>query len=77
MISIYYTSDEWDGLVIYETLDEKVALADLLAIILPGHLAETQLFLLYSMKDMMKVLKTAKALEFRGIERELPPQTPT
>ena len=65
MISIYYTSDEWGGLVIYEASDEKVALAALLAIISPGHLAETQSFLLYSMKDMMKVLKTAKALEFR------------
>jgi hypothetical protein len=54
-----------------------VALAALLAIISPGHLAETQSCLLYSMKDMMKVLKTAKALEFRGIEGELPSQTPT
>ena len=64
MISIYCTSEECDGLVIYEAPDEKVALAALLAIISTGHLAETQSFLLYSMKNMMKVLKTARLSSF-------------
>jgi len=74
LISIYYTTGEWDGLVIYEAPDANVALAALVAIIAPGHLMETQTCLLYTMKDMMKALETAKALKFRGIAGALPSQ---
>jgi len=75
LISIYYTTGEWDGLVIYEAPDANVALASLVAIIAPGHLMETQTCLLYTMKDMMKALETAKALKFRGIAGALPSET--
>lgn len=36
---------------------------------------ETQTCMLYTMKDMIKALETAKALKFRGIAGELPTET--
>jgi uncharacterized protein with GYD domain len=72
LISIYYTTGEWDELVIYEVPDANVAMAVLMAILAPGHLMETQTCMLYTMKDMIKAPETAKALKFRGIAGELP-----
>ncbi len=72
LISIYYTTGEWDGLVIYEAPDANVALAALVAIIAPGHIMETQTCSLYTMQDTIKALETAKALRFRGIGGVLP-----
>ena len=75
LICIYYTTGEWDGLVIYEAPDANLAMAVLMAILAPGHLMETQTCMLYTMKDMIKALETAKALKFRGIAGELPSET--
>ena len=72
LISIYYTTGEWDGLVIYEAPDANVAMAALLAIIEPGHIMESQTYLLYTMDDTIKALKTAKSLRFKGIGGVLP-----
>ena len=75
LIAIYYTTGQWDGLVIYEAPDANVAMAALMAIIAPGHLMETQTCLLYTMEDTIKALETAKALKFRGIGGGLPSET--
>ena len=72
LISIYYTTGQWDGLVIYEAPDANVAMAALMAIIAPGHIMETQTCALYTMEDTIKALKTARALQFRGIGGGLP-----
>jgi uncharacterized protein with GYD domain len=72
LLSIYYTTGEWDGLVIYEAPDANIALAALIAIIAPGHIMESQTFHLYTMKDTLEALKTAGALKFRGMGGVLP-----
>ena len=77
LISIYYTTGEWDGLVIYEAPDEIKALASIRTIVSPGHIAETRTSLLYAtIPDMMNALKAAKVLRFRGMPRGLPPEEP-
>ena len=72
LISIYYTTGEWDGFVIYEVPDVNVAMAALAAIIARGHIMETQNCLLYTMADTIKAMKTAKSLRFRRIGGVLP-----
>ena len=72
LLSIYYTTGEWDGMVIYEAPDANVAMAAIMAIIAPGHIMETQTCLLYTMKDTIKALETARSLKFRGMGGVLP-----
>ena len=72
LLSIYYTTGEWDGMVIYEAPDANVAMAALLAIISPGHIMESQTYYLYTMKDTLKALETARSLKFRGMGGALP-----
>jgi len=71
LISIYYTTRV--GRI--GCPDANVAMAVLMAILAPDHLMETQTCMLYTMKDMIKALETAKALKFRGIAGELPSET--
>jgi len=72
LLSIYYTTGEWDGVVIYEAPDANVAQAAFMAIISPGHIMESQTYYLYTMEDTIKSLKTANALKFRGTGDVLP-----
>jgi len=77
LISIYYTAGEWDGLVIYEATNEIKALASVITIVAPGHLAETHTTVLYTMiPDVMNAMKMAKMLRFRGMPRGLPLEEP-
>ena len=77
LISIYYTAGEWVGLVIYEAPDEIKALASVITIVAPGHIAETRTTLLYTaIPDVMNAMKMAKMLRFRGMPRGLPLEEP-
>lgn len=58
-VSLDYCFGDYDGVVIYEAPDSKIALSMVLAVITPGHLKATKTTELFTMKEMTDALKTA------------------
>jgi len=61
LVAMYYSTGEWDGLLIYEVPDEVAAAATVFSAVSPGHIKETRTTLLLSVEDAMKAMSEAKA----------------
>jgi uncharacterized protein with GYD domain len=61
LVAMYYSTGEWDGLLIYEAPDEVAAAATVFSAVSPGHIKGTRTTLLLSVEDAMRAMADARA----------------
>lgn len=66
LISLYYSFGEYDGVILYEALDEQTAAAIVLAAISPGHVKTIKTTTLLTAEDTTEVVRRAGEATYRG-----------
>lgn len=61
MISLYYCTGEYDGLVIFEAPDEQTAAAIVFTVISPGHIKATKTTALMSVDETVAAMHKANS----------------
>ncbi len=64
LISMYYMAGDYDGVIIYEAPDAKVAATAIIAAGLPGHIRTFKTSQLYTVAETMEVVGNAGKLAF-------------
>jgi len=65
MLSFYNSFGEYDGLVIYEALDESTAVAMVLAATSPGHVSRVKTTVLLSAEEGVEAMRKAGEATYR------------
>lgn len=66
LVSFYHSFGEYDGVIIFESLDESTAAAGILAAISPGHIKTVKTTPLLSVEDAMEAMRKAGEMTYRG-----------
>ena len=66
LISLYHSSGEHDGVILYEAPDESTAVATTMAAISPGHVKTIKTTTLLVAEEITEVLRKAGAATYRG-----------
>ena len=69
LIEIYYSFDEYDGIVFFEAPDDIAAKAAIVDIFAPGHLKSIKPTQLFTVEETMQALHNAGKLSFEGIKQ--------
>ncbi len=69
MLGLYYTTGEWDGMVLFEAPDETAAMAALFAAIAPGHLKATKSTRLIEPSEAVEAMRRAQGLSYSAPQR--------
>jgi len=64
LVSMYYMAGDYDGLIIYELPDAKVAATAIIAIGLAGHIRALKTSQLYTVTESIEVLGNAGKLAY-------------
>jgi uncharacterized protein with GYD domain len=64
LISMYYMAGDYDGFIIYELPDAKVAATAVIAVGLVGHIRTLKTSQLYTVNESMELLSNAGKLAF-------------
>ena len=64
LLGMYYSFGEYDGIAIVEAPDETTCMADLLAVVAPGHLNTIKTSILLTMEQGMEAMSKAGALAY-------------
>jgi len=64
LISMYYMAGDYDGFIIYEAPDAKVAATAIVAVGLAGHIRTTKTAQLYTVAEGMEVMGNAAKLAY-------------
>ena len=65
-IGMYYTTGDYDGLVIFEAADAQMAGTLVLAVSLPGHLSRTRTTQLFTVAEGMEMMGAAGQHSYPG-----------
>src|SRR5437763_179703 len=66
LISLYYSFGEYDGLVLFEAPDDKMAAALAIGAALPGHLKAVKTTPLFTTQETMEVLKMVGTTSYQA-----------
>lgn len=64
LVSMYYMAGDYDGFIIFEAPDAKVAATGIMAVGLAGHIRALKTSQLYTVAESMEVLSNAGKLAF-------------
>jgi uncharacterized protein with GYD domain len=67
LLEIYYTFDEYDGIVFFEAPDDIAAKAAIVDIFAPGHLKTIRPTQLFTVEETMQAMHKADKLSFDGV----------
>lgn len=66
LIGMYYSTGDYDGLVIFEATDAQAAGTLVLAVSLPGHLSRTRTTQLFTVAEGMEMMGAARQQAYPG-----------
>jgi uncharacterized protein with GYD domain len=66
LVALYYHSGEFDGMVIFESVDDATANATVMAVLASGGIRTTRLTRLFTAKEAMDAFAKAGKIVYRG-----------